>query len=405
MLIFSICETGAASYDGLLKTWDDLSWIGTRPWGYLRCQGCFILLCIMDSSPNSVPPAQEVGIFTSSPHPPQGPSEGGLTSSPPFSICRGGPHLLLSPRVTSWSKPLQASFGWGAFHILPPPFRNQRKGVWPPPPPIKGGTSGSSFTCSFFSSLHWVFPSLGLPFAGSSIHRIFLPPTASSLRCIFPLLGLSFNRSFLHWVFPSMDLSLTGSSLNCVFPSLGLPFAGSSLHWVFHSVDISSFFPAASLRWVYHSPDLSSPYCPSLGLPCAASSLRWVFPSMDLSFTGSSLNCVFPSLGFPFAGSSLHWGFPSLGLPFTGSSLRWVFSSMDLSFTGSSLRWVFHWLGLFLKAQPVCGVDPWTPLQTAQIAGQEQCVVFYKMVYRKGDGETTTSICSTTTAQEKIRCP
>ena len=152
-----------------------------------------------------------------------------------------------------------------------------------------------------------------------------------------------------------MDLSLTGSSLNCVFPSLGLPFAGLP-------------FAGSSLA----------------GSSLTVSSLRWVFRSLGLPFTGASRRWVFPSLGLPFAGSFLQWIFPSLGLPFAEFFIDLAFSS---------------------KHSPVCGVDPWTPLQTAQIAGQEQCVVFYKMVYRKGDGETRTSICSTTTAQEKNPMP
>ena len=171
----------------------------------------------MDSSPNSVPPAQEVGIFTSSPHPPQGPSEGGLTSSPP-SASAGGDLTSSSPpglhHDPSLSKPL---LGGGPSHP-PPPSATRGRGSDLLLPPSRGGPQGlpspaHSSLLSTGSSLRWVFPSLGPPFTGS----------------FFPLLRRPCGASSLCWVFPSIDLSFTGSSLQWIFPWLGLPLTVSSL--------------------------------------------------------------------------------------------------------------------------------------------------------------------------------
>lgn len=169
--------------------------------------GCFILLCTMDSSPNSVPPAQEVGIFTSSPHPPQGPSEGGLTSSPPLQHLQGGTSPPPLPQGYIMIQASPSLFWVGGLHILPPPSATRGRGSDLLLPPSRGGPQGlpspaHSSLLSTGSSLRWVFPSLGPPFTGS----------------FFPLLRRPCGASSLCWVFPSIDLSFTGSSLQWIFP-------------------------------------------------------------------------------------------------------------------------------------------------------------------------------------------
>ena len=157
----------AASYDGLLKTWDDLSWIGARPWGYLRCQG------VSAGAGGSPPPLPQGYIIT---------------------------FYLLNP---SLSKPLLVG---GPSHP-PPPSATRGRGSDLLLPPSRGGPQGvpspaHSSLLSTGSSLRWVFPSLGPPFTGS----------------FFPLLRRPCGASSLCWVFPSIDLSFTGSSLQWIFP-------------------------------------------------------------------------------------------------------------------------------------------------------------------------------------------